>query len=254
MGFNIQILLVFLMFSVILVSGGCHVQPTEELMEEKIIKSPSIEVSAQTLIDGQVVINNLYLDKPGYVVIHQDADGKPGSVIGNSELLSEEVGNLKVSIDSSKAGTKVFAMLHYDDDNDGVYGFPDEDKPVILEGNVVVKPIEIKSIEETMKKIEEPAVREFILDADDKGFYPSSKITVNEGDKVKLTFNVMDQNVYFGGLDFRAPDAWGDTGKINPGQSTIVEFVATESFNFKSYWPASNRLKATGEVVVIPKG
>ena len=29
-----------------------------------------------------------------------------------------------------------------------------------------------------------------------------------------------------------------------------VEFVAEETFQFKSYWPASNKLKATGTVTV----
>ena len=94
----------------------------------------------------------------------------------------------------------------------------------------------------------EDVVLNFTLDADDSGFYPSGEIRVQRGTKVRLTFNVSPTNVYYAGLDFRSPKF--ETSRINPGQSTTVEFTADESFEFKSYWPASGVLKATGRVIV----
>ena len=86
------------------------------------------------------------------------------------------------------------------------------------------------------------------IEADDNGFYPSSEVRVKKGAEVKLTFTVRTTNVYFGGLDFRSSKF--KTASVKPGQSTTVEFVADESFEFTSWWPASERLKARGNVVV----
>jgi len=93
-----------------------------------------------------------------------------------------------------------------------------------------------------------PSTKEFTIQGDDDNLFPDS-ILVNKGDIVKITFVVKNSNVYFGGLDFRA-GPWGDTGKLLKGSRKTVEFVADKSFEFKSYWPASNKLKATGNVVV----
>jgi len=89
---------------------------------------------------------------------------------------------------------------------------------------------------------------ELKLEADDFGFYPSSVLNVKRGSKVKLTFLVRNYNVYYGGLDFRSSKF--RTGSIKPGGSTTVEFIVDESFEFSSFWPLSNVLKATGKIIV----
>ena len=104
---------------------------------------PTLTVSDQSLQNGQVNIDSFFLDTPGYVVIHADANNAPGAVIGNSELVSGSRNNFRVSIDTAQAGNKVWPMLHYDDDGDGVYGFPDEDAPVVIDGNVLVVPVNL---------------------------------------------------------------------------------------------------------------
>lgn len=91
--------------------------------------------------------------------------------------------------------------------------------------------------------------KEFTIEADDGGFYPSGTVTVNKGDNVKITFKVRTSGTYFGGLDFRS-SVWGDTGTVKPGESTIVEFTADKTFTFTSYWPVSNVKKAAGQVIV----
>ena len=99
--------------------SGCVGQPTAETTTTTGLaeaRQASLAVSSQPIDDSAIVVDSLYLDKPGYLVVHKDADGKPGPVIGNSDLLSGEKTGIKVAIDASQAGTKVFAMLHYDDD------------------------------------------------------------------------------------------------------------------------------------------
>ena len=73
---------------------------------------------------------------------------------------------------------------------------------------------------------------------------------MNKGDQVKITFKVRTDKVYYGGLDFRS-DVWDDTGKVLPGATKTVEFTAQQTFNYKSYWPSTTRLKATGTVNVM---
>jgi len=93
------------------------------------------------------------------------------------------------------------------------------------------------------------SLKEFTIEGDDYGLYPDT-ITVNQGDRVKITFKVRENKVYYGGLDFRS-SVWGDTGKVLPGASTVVEFIAQNTFTYRSYWPSSNRLKATGTINVV---
>ncbi len=234
-------------------------QTATETQPSPAARQASLTVSSQSVVGDEVVVDSLYLDKPGYAVIHQETDGKPGAVIGNSELISGEKNNFKVTIDANKAGTKVFAMLHYDDDNDGVYGFPDEDNPVKLEGNVVVKPIEIQKAAQTaggatqvQATVEQPAVEEFGLEADDSGYYQDgiavTALSPKKGNTVKIIFTVRKTGVSFGGLDFRSPDYGIDTTKTEPGGSKTVQFVAEKSGKITSYWPASNNPKATLQI------
>lgn len=168
---------------------------TESQQTIPTVREPSLSVNSQVLSGSDVVVDGLYLDEPGFVVIHKDANGAPGAVIGHSDLISGEKTNLKVAIDSSQAGSKVFAMLHYDDNSNGVYEFPQEDKPVKLADNVVVKPIVINqqttgATEVTAVVTSEPKTVEITS----TGFSPSS-LTIKAGDTV--TFANKDSSLHW---------------------------------------------------------
>ncbi len=242
----------------ILIYSQYGAQKTSTSEQQTDAKQSSLSVSSQPLVGNEITIDSLYLDKPGYVVVHKDAEGRPGAVIGHSDLISGAKTNLKINVNANQSGTKVFAMLHYDDDNDGVYGFPDEDKPVVLEGNVVVKPITVITEQITPQTQQQTqtitgsvtAAKEFSIEADDNKFSPSS-ITVNKGDTVKITFKFLDSNIYFGGLDVKSPK-W-PTVEYKKGSATnekTVEFTSDSTFTFSSYWPASGVKKADGQVIV----
>ena len=83
--------------------------------------------------------------------------------------------------------------------------------------------------------------------ADDNGLYPQT-IVVPKGVPVELTFNVREQNVYYGGIDFRSGKF--STGTVLAGKEITVQFTADESFKYASYWPVSNVIKATGNIIV----
>ncbi len=99
-------------------------------------RQASLTVSDQVMENDQVNIDSIYLDEPGYVVIHRDDNGSPGAVIGNSELISGERQELKVSV-SGDTTPKVYPMLHYDD-GDETYEFPGDDGPVKVDGQVLM--------------------------------------------------------------------------------------------------------------------
>ncbi len=103
------------------------------------------------------------------------------------------------------------------------------------------------------QETEKYEIKDFIIEADDKGFYVDEKkisfINVDKGNEIKIIFNVRESNVYYGGLDFRGDSI--NTGKVAPGDSTNLEFIAKNDFEIRSYWPSSDRLKSKLSINVI---
>lgn len=97
-----------------------------------------------------------------------------------------------------------------------------------------------------------PAVKEFTIEADDRAFYIDNKditsISVSKGNLVKISFKVREAGTYYGGLDFRG--CGQDTPDTKPGASADIQFTADSTCTIISYWPASNVLKDTMQVVV----
>lgn len=91
-------------------------------------------------------------------------------------------------------------------------------------------------------------VKEVTLEADDRGFYPTSTVTAEKGQTVRITFKVLEESTYFGGLSLRS-DLWGRKD-IDPGKEGTVEFVAEEDATFASFWPGASVKKADGIIEV----
>ena len=234
---------------ILVVIGAIFLFVPRETQEEQVIER--VATNEQEIIDNKVLVSEVVSSGPGWIVIHADDEGKPGQILGYSSVSKGYNNNVVVDIDSSAVTQRLFAMLHTDKGIMGSFEFPGVDIPERHEDDTIVLVAFNIETTQTEEIPEEPlvSIKEFIIEGDDSGLYPSS-IEVNKGDTVKITFEVRSQGTYFGGLDFRS-DVWGDTGKVSKGESTTVEFVAEETFQFKSYWPASNRLKATGTVTVI---
>ncbi len=92
--------------------------------QDMMMGEPSVEVADQVSVNGTVVITSAYSDGPGFVVIHIDnGSGGPGPVAGNAALNPGWNYNIPVSIDTSVATPMLFAMLHADTGEVGVYEF-----------------------------------------------------------------------------------------------------------------------------------
>ena len=110
----------------------------------QVVSAPSVSVSDQAIVDGTVVVASALLNAPGWVVIHTEADGKPGPVIGYAPLQDGESTDIKVTVDATQATPRLFAMLHIDAGTVGTYEFPGDDAPVKDGDMIVMAPFNIK--------------------------------------------------------------------------------------------------------------
>ncbi len=108
-----------------------------EAMGDSMPSMPSLTANDQSIVDGTVTIASAYMEVPGWMVIHTEADGKPGPVIGYVQLPAGESKDIKVTIDASQSTPKLFAMLHVDAGVAGTYEFPGDDAPV-KDGDMIV--------------------------------------------------------------------------------------------------------------------
>ena len=112
----------------------------EETAEDATGLAPSIMVENQPISnDGTVLIERVVSPVNGWVVIHADSSGAPGTVIGYAQIAAGETLNVPVPVDGSRVTETLWAMLHEDAGEPGVYEFPGPDAPVTdAQGNVVV--------------------------------------------------------------------------------------------------------------------
>lgn len=97
----------------------------------EVATTPSSISAGEQASDGStIVVASINLPSAGFIAVHGDADGAPGPVIGNSELLpAGDSTDVVITLDTplTTSGT-VYPMVHIDIDGDGVYEFapPDE--------------------------------------------------------------------------------------------------------------------------------
>ncbi|MDQ7028543.1 MAG: hypothetical protein Q9O62_01545 [Ardenticatenia bacterium] len=109
----------------------------QEGMQDDQMAGPYIKVSDQTSDGTTVVVDEVNYDQPGLVVIHKEADGKPGPAIGWTALQPGKNTNVEVSLSETVSdGQKLFAMLHSDV---GTVGEFDGDPSVKVDDQTVVQ-------------------------------------------------------------------------------------------------------------------
>jgi len=110
---------------------------------EEVITTNAVLVADQELgSDNTVTITEITADADGWMVIHAQADGKPGPILGTAPVTAGENIDVVVEIDPAAATETVYAMLHLDAGVAGEFEFPGgDDVPATdTEGNVVTPP------------------------------------------------------------------------------------------------------------------
>lgn len=99
--------------------------PTEQPSDGET-STPSVMVSDQAPGES-VMLGEVTLASPGFVVVHEETNQAPGSIIGNSRYL--EVGShtdVEVSLNrASEDGEGLYAMVHADDGDEAFQGDSD---------------------------------------------------------------------------------------------------------------------------------
>ena len=101
------------------------------------ILAPNAIYVAEQWPGKELVINIVGIELPGYVVVHESKDGKPGAIIGNSDIIRSGGGeNVKVVLKRAvKDGEELIAMLH--NEKVGTGFDPAIDLPVVADGSAI---------------------------------------------------------------------------------------------------------------------
>lgn len=112
--------------------------------------TPSVKVEDQAinLDDGIVTVPEVVSPALGWIVIHADDNGQPGPVIGYRAVHEGVNQDLIVPIDVEVATPTLYAMLHSDLGQRGKFEFPGVDKPVTVDGQIVVKSFQVTGLPE----------------------------------------------------------------------------------------------------------
>jgi len=112
--------------------------------------TPYVTVNDQVSVDGTVTIDEAFSPGPGWMVIHADnGEGAPGPVIGFRQLQTGMNVNFAVPVDTASATPTLFAMLHEDTGEAGVYEFGEvegADLPVLVDEAPVTPPFNVELI------------------------------------------------------------------------------------------------------------
>jgi len=103
--------------------------------------TPAVTVVDQPIANGQVTVEKVISDGPGWIVVHAQADGKPGPILGYTQVNDGENLGVVVEIDATRATQTLYAMLHTDAGTAGTWEFPGgPDTPVTVDDKVVTPP------------------------------------------------------------------------------------------------------------------
>lgn len=97
----------------------------------------AVTVVDQSVDGGKVTIAEVDSSAAGWLVIHADNNGSPGTVLGYTAVKTGVNKDVVVTLDDSEATPVLYAMLHLDAGQAGVYEFPGTDAPVMVDGAMV---------------------------------------------------------------------------------------------------------------------
>lgn len=115
-------------------------QPGGEAEVTGSLVAPDQSGEGSTVLVDEVTISGA----TGFVVVHADADGAPGTVLGHVAIAEGTSRDVAVRLDAPLTGdATVWPMLHVDAGQVGVYEFPGPDGPVTADGAVVMSPVAV---------------------------------------------------------------------------------------------------------------
>ncbi len=81
----------------------------------------TIVITNQAVGEYTVSVEKVVLSQEGYIVIFNDNDGVPGDIIGESELIDGEQGQVQVTLSRVLGEDEVYYAMLFHDDGDGLF-------------------------------------------------------------------------------------------------------------------------------------
>jgi hypothetical protein len=116
--------------------------------DDRVEFTPNIQTFDQVAVQNNVFVELVTIDRPGWIVIHEDIAGSAGDIISYPIFIGSagSFTNTFVPLDSSAVLSEsmdVMVMLYYDNGTSGV--FDQEDQPVTFDGQPVSSSIELNA-------------------------------------------------------------------------------------------------------------
>ena len=94
----------------------------------------------------EVVVSSVTLNQDATVVVHKDAKGAPGAVLGTVTLKAGSYTDVKIALtEAIKVGDTVYPMLHPDTNGDGKYTPNEEGNPLTdAQGAILMVAVKVK--------------------------------------------------------------------------------------------------------------
>ena len=131
-------LIAVIVVAVLIVAGIIIFSVQKSNVKETEITS-SVNVLGQKIKDNSVIIEKVVATEQSWIVIHADVNGSPGEVIGHAAVNKGENTDVTVNINTNKTTSILYAMLHFDVGEIGVYEFPEDDLPVKTDNKIVIQ-------------------------------------------------------------------------------------------------------------------
>ena len=107
--------------------------PPTETPDPQTLSVPDQELQE----DGLLTIARVEAIRPGWVVIQRDEDGDVGDIMGYVEIAEGVTEDLVIEIDPLAATPHLYATLHADEGEQGVFEFPGPDSPIQVDSLTV---------------------------------------------------------------------------------------------------------------------
>jgi heme/copper-type cytochrome/quinol oxidase subunit 2 len=202
----------------------------------QVMGGPRVSVENQTIVESRVVIAKVVSEDPGWLVIHTEADGKPGKVIGYIPIKAGRNINLSLPVDATKATDSLFAMLHTDAGIAGLHEFPGPDAPFQFDGSTVMSLFQVGEIQ---------AAR---IDMKARKFqFTPEVVRIKAGTPVELHIVSEDvtHGIWFRGL--------GINERLEKGKKRVIRFTPTKTRQYIfscSVVCGSGHMKMQGKLIV----
>jgi len=210
------------------------------------------QIPSDSLFADLVVLKN-----GGYVVVHEDEDGAPGAIIGESGYLSAgEHSDLSVPLSRElEEDESVFAMLHEDTDGDEIFD-AEQDAPITgSTGDIIQASLTATSDlghdSSNGDNMEEDGVT--VVRYTSNGFTPSS-VTISAGDTIRFV-NESDRGMWVGSAMHPTHEVYDGTSlsdhcgdgpsstsfdQCESGEEYVFTFEKTGSWGYHNHVRASH--------------